>query len=219
MSVYNNSDTIEAAIESILEQTYKDFEFLILDDGSTDNTKLTLNKYTSNHKIKIYSNKSNIGLTKSLNILINKSKGEYIARQDADDKSLPERLNFQINNMQTYSYDISTTLAYKDKCKFWKITPKIRYLIPIFIQIRINNPFVHGTLMIKKDILKEIGMYDERFFYSQDYKLFYDLVTRKLKIKKHLKPMYVLNTKGNISSLKKAEQQYFAKCVRQRLSP
>ena len=74
MSIYNNSDTLDVAIQSILNQTYKDFEFLIIDDGSTDDTQNILDRYSNNEKIIIYSNKKNIGLTKSL------GKGSSIPR-------------------------------------------------------------------------------------------------------------------------------------------
>lgn len=219
MSIYNNSDTLDIAIQSILNQTYKDFELLIIDDGSTDDTQNILDKYSNNEKIIIYSNKKNIGLTKSLNILIKKTKGQYIARQDADDESLPERLDYQVNYMKKNHSKVSTTMAFKDVHKFLNITPKLRFLIPVSLQIKINNPFIHGTLMIKKDLLEDIGLYDEQFFYSQDYKLFYDLINNKYKIAKLFKPLYILNTKNNISSLKSDEQQYFANCVRKGINP
>ena len=70
---------------------------MILDDGSTDETAIILDKYKSNNKVKLFKNASNLGLTKSLNILINHSSGEYIARQDADDISLRTRLEEQLN--------------------------------------------------------------------------------------------------------------------------
>jgi glycosyltransferase involved in cell wall biosynthesis len=80
MSCYNNATSLEEAIESILNQSYSDFEFLIINDGSTDNSQDILNKYYSNKKIKLFKNKKNIGLTKSLNILIEKAQGEIILR-------------------------------------------------------------------------------------------------------------------------------------------
>ena len=83
MSTYNNSNTLQDSIDSILDQSFTDFEFLIIDDGSTDNTEKILDQYRSNKKVRLFKNQKNIGLTKSLNILIDKAKGEY-ARHDAD---------------------------------------------------------------------------------------------------------------------------------------
>ena len=89
MSTYNNEKSIESSVNSILNQTYKNIEFLIIDDFSTDNTFGILNNLkNSDERIKVYRNSNNIGLTKSLNKLISKSKGNYIARQDADDITL-----------------------------------------------------------------------------------------------------------------------------------
>ncbi len=98
MSTYNNEKSIESSVNSILNQTYKNIEFLIIDDFSTDNTFGILNNLkNSDERIKVYRNSNNIGLTKSLNKLISKSKGTYIARQDADDISLTFRIQKQVN--------------------------------------------------------------------------------------------------------------------------
>ena len=96
LSTYNNEDKIISSIKSILKQTYVDFELLIIDDGSTDSTREVLNGIQKkDSRIKIFSNQKNLGLTRSLNILINESNGELIFRQDADDISLPNRLQIK----------------------------------------------------------------------------------------------------------------------------
>ena len=85
MSVYNDEDNIESSIKSILSQTYTNFEFLIVDDYSNDNTYRILKAYEAlDDRIKIYKNNINIGLTKSLNFLIDQSRGDFIARQVRD---------------------------------------------------------------------------------------------------------------------------------------
>ena len=95
MSVYNGEKYLREAINSILSQTFNDFEFLIINDGSTDGTADILKSYTDS-RIKIINNEKNIGLTKSLNKGLKIAKGEYIARQDADDISMPERLKEEV---------------------------------------------------------------------------------------------------------------------------
>ena len=92
MSAYNAESTLETAIESILSQSFSNFEFLIMNDGSNDMTSEIIENYSQNDKrIRVFQNEKNEGLTKSLNILINLSKGKYIARQDADDSSVYSR--------------------------------------------------------------------------------------------------------------------------------
>ena len=96
MSTYNSKNTIRRSIESIISQTYSNIEFLIIDDGSTDNTYSICKEYETNFdNVFVYKNKQNIGLTKSLNKLIRNSKGYFIARQDADDYSQKNRIEKQ----------------------------------------------------------------------------------------------------------------------------
>ena len=109
---FNAESSILNALNSALNQTYKNLEILIVDDGSTDNTIEICKKFQLNdERILLYSNKKNIGLTKSLNILINNSEGEYIARQDADDVSLPTRIQTQITTVISENLDACTTRA------------------------------------------------------------------------------------------------------------
>ena len=96
MSAYNSQNSIKDSIKSVLGQTYGNFEFLILDDGSSDDTEKIIKNYANKDKrIKFFKNNKNLGLTKSLNILIGMSKGNIIARQDADDISKKKDLNIR----------------------------------------------------------------------------------------------------------------------------
>ena len=95
----------------------------------------------------------------------------------------------------------------------------ISYLIPYKILINFRNPFVHGTMLINSKIIKTLGGYDEEFYFAQDYKLYRDLIDSGIRIKKTRKILYYLNTKNNISSLRKEEQNYYANCVKNRKIP
>jgi len=95
MSVYNGEKHLPRAIDSVLEQTFEDFEFIIVNDGSTDNTPKILGSY-SDKRIYVI-NQENMGLTRSLNEAIELPRGAYIARMDADDISLPDRLLYQVD--------------------------------------------------------------------------------------------------------------------------
>tara|TARA_Y100000741_G_scaffold358839_1_gene338611 strand:- start:2791 stop:3483 length:693 start_codon:yes stop_codon:yes gene_type:complete len=218
MSVYNAQETIKKSIKSILDQSYKEFEFLILDDASTDETFNICNEFKKEDKrIKLYRNDKNLGLTKSLNKLISYSNGEIIARQDSDDVSKKERLQKQINYLYENNLDACTSRANIMDEK--KVIPRFSFLLPKKIVIRYKNPFIHGTLLIRKSVLEENNFYDENFYYSQDYKLMSDLIKKNKKIKIMNENLYYLNMKNNISNLKKEEQNYYAKCVRKNISP
>ena len=218
MSVYNDEKNIDKSIKSIMSQTYKNLELHILDDGSDDKTWKIINKYKTEYQnIFIYRNKNNLGLTKSLNYLVNQTNGEIIARHDSDDLSHPERIEKQLNIMTKYNLDFCTTRAQIIQNN--KITPKFSYYIPKKIVVKYKNPFIHGTLMIKKRVIINVGMYDENFYYSQDYKLMTDLLNINSKYKILRTPYYKLNFENNISTEFKEEQKYYAFCVKKKLTP
>ncbi|MDB3983810.1 glycosyltransferase family 2 protein [Acidimicrobiia bacterium] len=218
MSTYNDENTISAAIESILSQTYKNIEIHINDDGSKDNTMKIIEGYSKQNKnMFIYRNNKNIGLTKSLNFLINKTKGEYIARQDADDSSHPDRINQQIITMKKNNLDFCGTRAIVKQTG--KIIPNYSYYLPKNLLIKYKNPFIHGTLVFKKEVIVDIGGYDENFYYSQDYKLIVKLFQENHTFKMLRKPYYSLNYSNNISINFKAEQKYYADCARKGINP
>jgi len=186
MSVYNGERHLAESIQSILDQTYTDFEFLIVDDGSNDSTQRIISGYNDS-RIRLIRNKMNIGLTKSLNLALARALGKYIARQDAGDISLPDRFKQQVRIMErgakvaTCSYEIidhnerklQTVLLRKHDVK--KIKKALKY----------HNIMAHGTLMIDRDALVGIGGYRELFRYAQDY----DLVLRLVqKYKIHMSP-------------------------------
>lgn len=218
MSVYNAQETIKKSIKSILDQSYKEFEFLILDDASTDETFNICNEFKKEDKrIKLYRNDKNLGLTKSLNKLIAYSNGEIIARQDSDDVSKKERLQKQINYLYENNLDACTSRANIMDEK--KVIPRFSFLLPKKIVIRYKNPFIHGTLLIRKSVLEENNFYDENFYYSQDYKLMSDLIKKNKKIKIMNENLYYLNMKNNISTNYQKEQQHYAQCVKLGIEP
>tara|TARA_Y100000389_G_scaffold195549_1_gene227121 strand:- start:1695 stop:2357 length:663 start_codon:yes stop_codon:yes gene_type:complete len=218
MSTYNSYNSIESSIKSILNQSYEEFEFLIIDDYSDDKTLEILKDYESiDQRIKVYKNVQNLGLTKSLNFLIRKSSMEFIARQDADDLSLGDRLETQINFLLNSKNKIVTSRAINMQTK--KNRPKLSHHFPQSFIVNYKNPFIHGTLMIQKKMMYEFGLYDESFYYSQDYKLFYDISMSGINIPILSKPLYVLNTKNNISTNNRKEQKYYSECVKRKLVP
>lgn len=218
MSVYNHENFLNYSVSSILNQNFENFEFLIIDDASTDNSYEILKEYSlQDNRIKVFKNTKNIGLTKSLNKLISHSSSKFLARQDSDDFSLPNRLKVQYSFLTSSHYQACTSRALtKDGME---TLPNFSYYFPKKTILKFKNPFVHGSLMISRKLINEIGKYDERFYYSQDYKLFSDLYSAKYRIKILKQPLYILNMKDNISSNFTSEQKYYASCVKKRSVP
>ena len=218
MSTYNSEETVSQSIESMLNQTYENIEILIMDDFSNDNTyKICENYSRTNENIFLFRNNKNIGLTKSLNKLLNHSKGAYIARQDADDTSMPERIQKQFEFIKSNKLDgcsaRSNIIGHK------RVIPGLSYFFPIKLIMKYKNPFIHGTLFIKKSVLSDLGGYDERFIYSQDYKLMSDILQKGYRVSIIKTPLYNLNFSNNISTKFKKEQQYYANCVKRNIDP
>tara|TARA_Y100000768_G_scaffold171485_1_gene128316 strand:+ start:3127 stop:3828 length:702 start_codon:yes stop_codon:yes gene_type:complete len=218
MSVKDDEQTVEKSIKSILNQSYDNFEFLIVDDCSTDSTleKLKILE-KEDSRISIFTNSENIGLTKSLNKLIKNTKGELIARQDADDYSNQDRIYTQVQYLLKNNLDAVTSRALIIGST--KKIPGLSYFIPAKFLMKFKNPFIHGSLIIKKQVLNDLGLYDENFYYAQDYKLYLDLLSNGYSIKAINKPLYNLNTKNNISNINKDEQRYYFNCARKKTVP
>ena len=183
MSIYNGAKYLKEAVDSILNQTFTNFEFIIINDGSTDATDAILKSY-SDPRLKIIANPVNLGLTKSLNIGLNAARGEYIARQDTDDISLPNRLEIQFKFMENHK-EISLVggSAILIDNQGEEIGRKIKPLE--FSEIKfhslLKNPFFHPSFFFKKEVIKKNGGYNENFPFAQDYELTSRLIHSGLK--------------------------------------
>ena len=214
MSNYNTPETfLRESIQSILNQTYTNFEFIIVDDASTDDSLAIIESY-SDQRIKIIKNTENLGLTRSLNKALDECNGEYVARMDSDDVSLPERFRKQVdflrNNDATVCgtwvefFGISDVLnSEKTLCK---ILPE-KNIFRIY-QLFGNSPnIVHPSAMFNRTKLIEKGIrYDEKFRYSQDYKMWVSCANSgTCAIVPEILLKYRVST-SNISFLKKDQQ-------------
>lgn len=171
MAVYNGEKYLAQSIESILNQTFQDFEFIIIDDGSKDNSLRIIKEYQyKDCRVKIKKNKENIGLPASLNKGLKIAKGKYIARQDADDISLSNRLEVQYNYMEdnsdvdilgsdNYYIDIGGNIFSENSIDEIDVT---------HLLLSKKTLFSHGTAFIRKSVFDDIGFYNESFFLSQD---------------------------------------------------
>ena len=210
ISVFNGENFIYNCINSIKSQTYSNIEIVIIDDGSSDSSLDMIKESLKDFRYYKIVIQKNIGLTKSLIRGIFLSTGRYIARQDIDDESLPDRLNKSITTLQKYNLDLLFTRA----LKFNKIVPNI--LVSSFCNLRtysFGNIFIHGTLFIKKSVLL-VNLYNDNYKYSQDYKLFYELLVKKYRIGVINEPLYKIgNNAESISNRRFEEQNYFKKLV------
>ena len=177
MPAYNAAEYIREAIDSILTQTFTDFEFIIINDGSTDSTEDIILSY-SDKRIKYYANECNLGIVKTLNRGIDLSNGRYIARMDADDVSMPDRLEKQVHLLDVNPQIVASGTLYTILGDGSNIpvdvatdTEDIRYDMAIYCQ------FAHSTMMIRKDILEQYKLrYREEYKYAEDYKLWTELL-------------------------------------------
>ncbi|MDA7558587.1 glycosyltransferase [Flavobacteriaceae bacterium] len=180
MSVYNGAKFLDEAIDSILSQTFTDFEFIIIDDASSDTSLQVINSY-KDARIIVLQNTKNLGLTKSLNIGIAEAKGKYIARMDADDISMPKRLEKQFDFMEEhpeFAFCGSKAISINEEGQEVKYLPDTVCDKDIILAyIFFKNMFTHSTLFIEKKVLTDVGGYDEEFTRSQDYRLYLKLFT------------------------------------------
>jgi glycosyltransferase involved in cell wall biosynthesis len=173
MSVYNGEKYVDQSVKSILNQTFKDFEFIIIDDGSTDNTLTILLSY-KDERIRLIKNEANIGLTKSLNKGIGLASGEYIARQDADDISLPQRFEKQVTFFnENPEYGLVGCRCYRVDLNNKTIGKELFFTEhnDIVSMLLNDNHFVHSSVMLRKDCIDKVGSYNEYLKYAQDYDL------------------------------------------------
>lgn len=172
MPVYNTAvSLLREAVESILNQTFRDFEFIIIDDGSTNGSDSYL-KSIQDNRVKLIWNPINVGITKSLNIGFQAAKGKYIARMDSDDVSYPTRFEKQYAFMESYpDVFVCGTKAenYGEKPAFVKT--EMEDMETYRIRMLFTNPGpVHPTAFFNRaKLLQHHILYDEELTYAQDY--------------------------------------------------
>ncbi len=172
MSVYNDEKYVYKAIESILNQTFTDFEFIITDDCSKDNSLNILREYAEKDKrIVLIENKENLKLTKSLNNMLKIAKGDLIARMDSDDISFPDRFEKQVNifkNNPEIDFVFTGTMLIDESgneiCESWRPASVSK----ILERMKINSYIPHPTIMAKKHFFSEAGYYTEHKGYGQE---------------------------------------------------
>lgn len=222
MPVYNEEKFLREAIESILHQTFGDFELILLDDGSIDGSPAILAEYAhQDPRVSLVKNETNQGLIQTLNHGLEIANGEYIARMDADDISLPERFDRQVAYMDQHPEVgvLGTNIAQIDeKGRLMNRGRPLdsRPISPTVISWMMlwRCAIYHPTVMIRRSVLRQTGFaYNPRFRHAEDY----DLWTR---LNKHtviaslpeVLVYYRVHT-NNISVLFKKEQKEKAQAI------
>lgn len=219
MPVYNAGKYLEEAIQSILNQTYKDFEFIIINDGSTDESLKVIEKYKNLDDRIVLINRENRGLIASLNEGIEKAHGEYIARMDADDISLNTRFEKQIKLMEYKQLDICG-------CHYARLNEYGKYIDTIYTPLDDNSlvlylilavPFAHGSAMIRKDFINkykiQYGLNNIK--YAEDKAFWIDMFRKNAKFGNVNEILFEYRElSGSISKIKAKEYQTFANDIK-----
>lgn len=161
MAVKNGTEYIEQSIKSILNQTCRDFEFIIINDGSDDQTLDIISSF-QDPRIKVFS-QSNRGVARSANRGLSLAQGKFIARQDHDDFSKPERFELQVAYLNLHPEVALVGSA----AEIWvRDEPTNRLLShpemsgELRLELLFNNPFVHSSVMFRREIIKRVGLYN-----------------------------------------------------------
>jgi len=206
MPVYNCRKYIEESVNSILNQTFTDFEFLIIDDCSTDGTREYL-QALKDPRIRIITKTKNSGITSSLNMGLDAAQGEYIARMDGDDISQPHRFQKQVDLLD-YEKDIILCGSWIRLTDKNKVVPYPSSPEEIEEMLFRKNAVAHPTAMLRRSVVAEHGLrYDPALEHSEDY----DLWTRMAefgKMKNIPEPLLIYRVHGNqAASIRKKEQR------------
>ncbi len=174
MSVYNGEEYLSEAVESVLNQTFKRFELIVINDCSTDKTGEILDRYAKlDNRVKVYTNEENLRLPSSLNKGMEYASGKYIARMDADDICLPERLEKQYDFMEK-----NPNIALSS-CRFMTLKKGVissggcggkTDSESVKALLLVTNPILHPGIIAKADVIKSLG-YDKNFTCTEDMEL------------------------------------------------
>lgn len=210
MSTFNDERFISESIESILNQSFKDFEFIIINDYSTDNTLDIIKSYQKiDDRIVLINNEKNLWLTKNLNKWLKIAKWKYIARMDADDISLAERLQVQYDYLEknkwiflVWSWAIVIDEDWNYKNDYNPICDNEK----LYNKLERKNSIYHPTIMFRNDWF----FYRDKFTYTQDYDLYLYLISKwKKLINLHNKLIKYRINSNSISWSKNSKQRLF----------
>lgn len=171
MPIYNAEQHLRQAIGSVLGQSYTDFELLIIDDGSTDQSAQIARSFKDD-RIKLITQPCNLGLVAALNRALAESRGKYIARMDGDDVCLPDRFALQLELMKNQELDVcgSDWVDIDVRGNKLKALRAPRYVDEVIATFATTVPYAHGSIMIRKSFFDKYAL-QYRSIFCEDYDL------------------------------------------------
>lgn len=220
MPVFNGEKYLREAINSIINQTFKDFEFLIINDGSTDKSEEIIKSYEDS-RIQLINNEKNLKLIATLNKGLSLAKGDYIARMDCDDISHPKRLEIQYKIMDKDKTIAVCGTGFKLIGKpFFSNRKKITNPIKIKNSLYSFNCIAHPSVMIRKSVIQESNLkYQEDYLHAEDYQFFQSLSEHHKIVNLNISLLnYRLSPEGIGRKYKAAQENTVAKISTEALS-
>lgn len=177
MSAYKEDDGfLKKSIESLLTQSFREFELILVDDGMTESNRKIIEAF-DDERLKLITNEKNIGLTRSLNKAAKMAQGKYLVRLDSDDWCHVDRLSEQFSFMENNNDIVLSGTNYLEYDSAGnEVSKKNAFIIgddSLKKSLPICNPFTHSSLIFKNAIFDKINGYDESFYCAQDYDLVY----------------------------------------------
>lgn len=207
IGIYNVGDTLEEALNSIFLQTFQDFEVILCDDGSSDNTLEIAKRYQQKYpnKVILLENETNMGLNYTLNRCLKHVRGEYVARMDGDDISFPTRFEKQVQFLDEHRgfAIVSSPMIFFDENGEFRIGKAIEY--PEKKDFVVGNPFCHAPVMIRTDALLKVGGYtiNRHMLRVEDVDLWFKLYAAGYKGYNIQKPLYKMRDDREATSRRK----------------
>lgn len=204
MGIYNCGDTLQDAIKCLFDQTYDDWELIMCDDGSTDNTYTVAERIVHDHpeKITLVKNSQNMGLNYTLNKCLSITKGEYIARMDGDDLCSPDRFENEVEVLDNEAdiSIVSTDIEHFDITGKWGYVSHPVY--PTTKDFLHGTPFCHAPCMVRREAYEAVNGYteDKRLLRVEDYHLWIKMYSLGFKGKNINLPLYQMRDDRNATS-------------------
>ena len=205
IACYNHAEYIDIAIKSIIKQTYKNWELIVVNDNSQDTTKEILNKYKSS-KVKIINLKNNLGSYGATSLAFKKAKGKYIAILDADDYSHPKRISSQVIELEKDTEIGLAITNYKFIDKNNNFIKKNKFVSQKEFNIRFpcENLVCNSSAMFRSKFIKRLGFYNKNFFYMNDYHFYLKIFAiSKIKIINKFYTFYRVHKNQRTQTIKK----------------
>lgn len=219
MGIYNCAETLPEALESLLNQTYKDFKVILCDDGSRDNTITVAQSYADKYEnIVLVKNEKNMGLNYTLNHCLKYADTEYVARMDGDDRSLPHRFEKEIDFLDSHpEYAIvSGAMNHFDENGIFRIGKGNGEVKPIdFIK---GTPFCHAPCMVRREAYEMVGGYsvEKKLLRVEDYHLWFKMYAAGYKGYNLEHPIYEMRDDRNALARRTWQNrinEFYVRCI------